>query len=173
MDATGNNRGFTVFEVLISVILLAIGMVALASLQVIGIRGNVNAEDRSMAATLLRSKLSEFSSLEYRVNPMTGEAHIAAELSDTGGFKTYDSDERVNQNGLTPTALQAKFDLDSLDKEEFRYEIVWKIEDVIDHTQAGAWKRVTVIVKWKNRSTQDLDPVSMEIGSVPLVASYM
>ena len=46
------NKGFTLLEVLITVVILAIGLLGLAGLQVNGMKNNLSAEQRGLASQL-------------------------------------------------------------------------------------------------------------------------
>ncbi len=62
---TQKNSGFTLIEVLITVIVVSIGLLGLAGLQISGLRANMSSEDRSKA-TLLANDIAE----RMRANPL-------------------------------------------------------------------------------------------------------
>ena len=59
MNLLTNKKGFTILEVLIAISLLAIGMMALATLQSSGIRGNDLGNRTTQALALAQDKLEE------------------------------------------------------------------------------------------------------------------
>ena len=59
MNLLTNKKGFTILEVLVAITLLAIGMMALATLQSSGIRGNDLGNRTTQALSLAQDKLEE------------------------------------------------------------------------------------------------------------------
>ncbi len=165
--------GFTLLEVLISVILLSIGMVAMANLQVLGLRGNVDGEDRGNAAALASAQLNEFISMQYEQNPETGELNVDGRLAATTGYTT---PRAVNKNGLSRPDLIADFGAsdEQLFHEQFRYKLSWLIEDVGVQTLPGASKRISIRVTWQDRSVQVFGEVgTVSISQFRIAAKYM
>lgn len=163
--------GFTVFEVLMAAVLLSIGLMALAAMQVLGIRGNVDGEDRSMAATLVSARLNEFMAVPYVQNSETGSPEWDPSLEATGGWI---APRMVNVLGLTRDEMELAYPSADLSQEQFRYELTWMVEDVGDQTMPGAWKRVSIRVTWTDRSVQAAGEVGrIEIDSVPLAPQYL
>jgi type IV pilus assembly protein PilV len=62
---TKNETGFTLLEVIIAISLLAVGMLAVASMQVSAITGNAHANRITEATTLAQDKLEELMALPY------------------------------------------------------------------------------------------------------------
>jgi prepilin-type N-terminal cleavage/methylation domain-containing protein len=164
-------RGFTIFEVLIAVALLSIGLMALAAMQVLGVRGNVDGEDRSVATALASAKLNEFMAMNYSQNSETGETTWDPALNSTGGW----IDARlVNNLGFTAEEMLTEYPTGDFSKEQFRYTMSWIIEDVGDQTKPGAWKRVSLRVTWKDRSVAvEGELGQIELDSVPLAPQYL
>jgi len=59
MKKMRNQRGFTLLEVLISIIILSVALLALAGLQIISIRGNAFGGTMTEAITLGRDKIED------------------------------------------------------------------------------------------------------------------
>jgi len=57
--------GFTLLEVLITLVILSVGMLALASLQVMAIKGNSFGQQMTVASTVAQNKLEELRELEF------------------------------------------------------------------------------------------------------------
>ncbi len=55
----GNQKGFTLLEVMISVVILSVALLALAGLQIISIRGNAFGGTMTEAITLARDKIED------------------------------------------------------------------------------------------------------------------
>ncbi len=172
LTANSSEGGFTIFEVLVSVVLLGIGVVALASLQIIGMRGNVAAEDRTKAMSVATAKLSEISSYTFFQNMNTGEVVADARLTAAGRIC-----QEVNQSCLTREEIRTRAGLAegaALDDEQFRYTLCWTITDQGDLTQPGSFKQITIDVSWSDRASKGGDDVvSISLTGLPLTAKYM
>ena len=57
--------GFTLLEVLITLVILSVGMLALASLQVMAIRGNSFGQQMTVASTVAQNKLEELREVDF------------------------------------------------------------------------------------------------------------
>ncbi|MGA1869550.1 MAG: type IV pilus modification PilV family protein [bacterium] len=58
-----NNKGFTIIEVLLALVLLSVGLLGIAGLQITIMRGNASAKRITEAITLAQKKLEVLSSL--------------------------------------------------------------------------------------------------------------
>ena len=58
INTGGNQKGFTLVEILITIIVLSIGLLGLAGLQISGLRANMSSEARSKA-TVLANDIAE------------------------------------------------------------------------------------------------------------------
>jgi len=169
MICTRKNSGFTVVEVMISAALLALGLMALASLQVLGVRGNAGGDDRSGAAALLSGKLNEFMSLQYTQDPQTGEVTVDPRLLATD----WTAPIKVNQSGLSESDIQTQFSQTTPDHEQFRYDLKWRIEDVGDQTRHGAQKLISLEVEWTDRLVQAAGAKErLSFSRIPLTPRY-
>jgi type IV pilus assembly protein PilV len=77
------NTGFTLVEILITVIVLSIGLLGLAGLQISGLRANMSSEARSKA-TLLANDIIE----RMRANPLGVQNPVAAADNQYAGINT-------------------------------------------------------------------------------------
>ncbi len=59
MHGFKDSRGFTLLEVMITVVILAIGLLGLASLQVMAIKGNSFGQQMTVASTLAQNQLEQ------------------------------------------------------------------------------------------------------------------
>jgi type IV pilus assembly protein PilV len=64
MDLTGN-KGFTLIEILISLLVLSIGLLSVAAMQLSAIEGNSNASHITEATALIQKKLDGYKALDY------------------------------------------------------------------------------------------------------------
>ncbi len=73
------NSGFTLIEILITIIVVSIGLLGLAGLQISGLRANMGSEERSKA-TFLASDIAE----RIRANPLGNYTNINMTENDCG-----------------------------------------------------------------------------------------
>ncbi len=83
MKRSGEN-GFTLLEVIISMTLLAIGMLALGALQAASVRGNGYAMNNSEGTVLIEQKIEDYKNTPY-ANLPTGNATIVENNLGQGG----------------------------------------------------------------------------------------
>jgi type IV pilus assembly protein PilV len=60
-----NNKGFTLIELMIAIVIFSIGLLAMAQLQMFSIRYNSEAQRMSEATTLAQGKMEDLMSLDY------------------------------------------------------------------------------------------------------------
>lgn len=85
--AQGNDRGFTLLELLIAITILSIGLLGMASLTVAIIKGNQLSNNLTTATTLAQDKMEDIRRQGY-----TGAAD---EMEDYGNISGYPSYKRV------------------------------------------------------------------------------
>ena len=61
----GQNKGFTLMEVLIAIVVLSVALLALAGLQIVSIRGNSFGNHMTEALTLAKDKMEERKNAEW------------------------------------------------------------------------------------------------------------
>lgn len=61
----GQNKGFTLVEVLIAIVVLSVALLALAGLQIVSIRGNSFGNHMTEAITLAKDKMEEMKNTEW------------------------------------------------------------------------------------------------------------
>ena len=95
-----NQRGFSLLEVLIGLVVLAFGLLAMAGMQITSIQGNRFGNDLTQATILGQNKLEELKNLPYTKlksqspqsaqqirNPLSGiEYTVLCEVIDTGNW---------------------------------------------------------------------------------------
>jgi type IV pilus assembly protein PilV len=78
-----DSKGFTLLELMIALVILAIGLLGLASLQVMAIKGNSYGQEMTVASTLAENQLEQ--------------------LRQTTGTLVNGTDTVTDQNGITYT----------------------------------------------------------------------
>ena len=94
-----NSAGFTLIEVLISIVVLAVGLLGLAGLQSTSLRNNLSAYNRSQA-TLLAYDLAD----RMRAN-IAGKATYTSILPDAATAKTNCLPTNMPASGCSPTEM--------------------------------------------------------------------
>jgi prepilin-type N-terminal cleavage/methylation domain-containing protein len=64
-----SNKGFTLLEVLVTIAILAFGILALTKLQVLAVRGTSFNKDAVVATTLAQKVIEDFKVVKYGVDP--------------------------------------------------------------------------------------------------------
>lgn len=65
MHRVREKKGFTLLEVMITLVILSVGMLGLASMQIMAIKGNSFGQRLSIASTLAQNKLEELRQVEF------------------------------------------------------------------------------------------------------------
>jgi type IV pilus assembly protein PilV len=101
MKRIKDTRGFTLLEVMITLVILAIGLLGLAGLQIMAIKGNSFGQQMTVASTLAQNQLEA--------------------LRESAGSLSNGNDTVTDQNGITYTrswvvaANQPQADMDTVD----------------------------------------------------------
>lgn len=96
-----NEKGFTLLEILIAILILSIGLLGMASLTVGIINGNRFSKDMATATTLAQEKMEEVRRLGYLGMPATNTTTTEGYNSITG-YPDYKRETRTDVN--TPAA---------------------------------------------------------------------
>ena len=138
-NQTRNQYGFTLIEVMIAMVVFAVGLLGVATMQINAIGGNSFASGLTEAATIGQDKMEELMALDYD-DPL---------LDDTDGDGTGQDanndgvDDGGNDFGLNDTANPdgTQLYLQAINS----HTIFWNI--AIDEPETGS-KRVRVITTW-------------------------
>ncbi len=78
-----NQKGFSLLEVLIGLVILAIGLLAVAGMQITSIRGNHFGGNLTQATVLAQNKLEELKHLPY-YDPKLSSGQPSQQITDSG-----------------------------------------------------------------------------------------
>lgn len=112
MNLLTNKKGFTILEVFIAITLLAIGMMALATLQSSGIRGNDLGNRTTQALTLAQDKLEELINADA-----IGQAIAAGNDNNI--------DETGNAGGIFSRSWAIQNDVPAPDEQTLDITVTW------------------------------------------------
>lgn len=101
---TSGEKGFTLIEVMVAIIILSVGLLGMASLTTGIIRGNKLSNDQSIATTLAQDKMEDVKDLGYKGMPSTDTTTTQGYNSITG-FGAY---KRVTQTVVDSPAAGMK-----------------------------------------------------------------
>ena len=92
--------GFTLIEVMIALTILAVGLLALATLQIVSIRGNAFSTEMTYATMLAQSRLEQLRNTPYDSIPPTGGTPLTDPLPATATSKgiPYTIERTVDNN---------------------------------------------------------------------------
>ena len=126
-----NQHGFTIIEVMIAVTVFAIGILAVAAMQIGAVNGNTAAGTLTDATMIAQNRMEQLMSLNY----------TNVSLNDTDGDGTA---------GLNDTAVPAGSDGSSqyTGSTSVRYNIFWNIAVNSPVTNS---KQIRVIVQWRQK----------------------
>ena len=132
-----NQKGFSFVEILIAISIFAIGLMALAELQITAIHGNAFSGRTTDAITLAQDRMEQLMALTY--SSLTTDARLV----DTDG----DGDAGLDH------ATVATADGNLLDQPQgnYNYDIFWNVSDgsVTNNT-----KTLSVILRWTESGRQ-------------------
>jgi len=92
-----DNRGFTLLEILVTLVICALGALALANLQIVSMRGSGFNRDATFATTLAQRKMEELKSSSYS----TVIANATGVQEQNAGT-TYTTTWTVSESGTAP-----------------------------------------------------------------------
>jgi len=77
-----NRKGFTLIEVLLGLIILAIGLLAIAGMQITSIKGNFFSSSVTQATIFAQGKLEDLKNLSYDHTDLSSGEHDEGTISD-------------------------------------------------------------------------------------------
>ena len=99
-----NEKGFTLLEVLIAILILSVGLLGMASLTVAIIHGNKFSNDMTTATTLAQDKMEDIRRLGYSGTPAT----TTTETENYNSITDYDAYKRVTVTTVDSPAVGMK-----------------------------------------------------------------
>jgi len=123
-------HGFTLIEVMISATILAVGLLALAGMQVSAIKGGKQGRHTTAAAAAARSQLEQFDRMPW------------GSLTATGGWVAPVAVNNPGNNVQSGAGVAV----------EEPYNLQWRITDVV----VGATKNIDVQVTWTDNTNGQL-----------------
>jgi type IV pilus assembly protein PilV len=121
-----DNKGFSILEILIGLTVFAIGILALAKVQMISLKGNTNSRQMTEASYLAQSRMETLARLPFATLVDDG----AGTLNSTAG----------NADGSEQLSVAGK-----------AYEVSWNFDD---DNPAADMKMIRVLVDWQEGGSQ-------------------
>jgi type IV pilus assembly protein PilV len=78
-----NKKGFTLIEVLVGLVILAIGLLAIAGMQITSVKGNFFSSNLTQASVLAQDRLELLRSLAWGHADLTGGTHNEGTIPNT------------------------------------------------------------------------------------------
>jgi prepilin-type N-terminal cleavage/methylation domain-containing protein len=136
------HKGFTLLEILVAVIILAVGVLTVSQMTILGIRTNKVIQDRARAREVLAKGMEVIKMLPM-TDPLLTANKDSLTLDDTTG--AYKSD---TSNVVGRTVSQVGYDV--------YYDIYWNVAD--DFPSTGV-KTIRMFIKRQDKRIMDADYV--------------
>ena len=149
MKILKNQNGFSLIEVLVAVTIFAVGLLALAKLQIVSIRGNSSARGVTEASVVAQSKFEELKLL-----PVSDPALADTDDTGTTGFGVA---------GLSDTGANADHSEKVTVISGRTYSLDWNVAENADETRL-----IRMIVGWREAQGQKTFQVDMLYGDFGL-----
>lgn len=88
--AISQRNGFSLIEVLIALVLLAVGMLAMGGMQIVSIKGNAFSQKMTQATVLTQNKLEELRKLPFEDSSLSIGRHDEGVVSSSKFSRSYD-----------------------------------------------------------------------------------
>lgn len=140
-------HGFTLVEVLISLLIFAFGILAVINMQLISTSYNVKSRGMTEGIIIAQNKIEELSSLPYTNADLTDRT-TGANVGGIGslGLNDFPTNDVVANNA------------DHTDATDPKYTIYWNVQDDAPFTDT---KLIRVIVRWQDKGVFYNFPIDM------------
>ncbi len=143
----GKARGFTLLEVLITLIIMSIGLLGLAALQISSLRNNHSAEHRGQATELARSMSDRMRANAFYVRALNGGLY--------GTLDEKTATETTSCSALNPCASDILAENDLFEWNRFIEAVLPGGDASIARTGDGSTAVYTISVRWLDVSGGD------------------
>ena len=124
-----NNKGFTLIEVMIAIVVLSMGILAIAIMQITAIKDNSTAFSRSFANDISRTFLEELKRLPFDDANLTAGPDLNAGMAVGGGDPTPGNADHFNPSTLLTIAnMYQVVGTDIIDNTGTRFQIFWNVD---------------------------------------------
>lgn len=87
---TKEAKGFSLLEVLVALVFLAVGLLALAGLHVASLRGNTFSQHLTRATLMAQDRLEFLKNLPLNSDPLSGGPHVEQQFTPPGSGMSFD-----------------------------------------------------------------------------------
>jgi type IV pilus modification protein PilV len=133
-DHETGQRGFTLIEVLVAIVILTFGLLAVGSMQISAIRGNFMGGNTSIALSLASEKMEQLLNADYNsTDPNTDlRDSVTGNNTNLSSITSVDHQETLSEEGVVGANAF--------------YRRIWNISD----QASPITKNMMVIVSWEN-----------------------
>lgn len=139
MKSRNNDRGFTLVEVVVAMLVFTVGIVALAQLMAVTMRMQAHGRNQTSAVRLAQDKLDQLMSLNFTTSPavqITGSDSLSADVENY-----FDNDvDGYTRRWLVVAGPDGNADL--------RQITIRVVPDVQDRRTSAPYELVSIIRRW-------------------------
>lgn len=143
-EGKGNEVGFSLLEVLVGISILAVGLLAVARMQITAIQGIDQSEEATVALNLAQEQLEQIINEDYNIadladnNNANNNNLAGARITDAGTASANEWDG-LPTGGPTTVSTTTSGD----------YQIFWNVAD--NPSGTTQYKEVVVIIQWTRK----------------------
>ena len=140
----GNNKesGFTLLEVLVAISILAVGMLAVAKMQVTAIQGIDKSDEGAIALNLAQREMERIINMDYTDSRLSDTPANNGDLYSTAST---DYQDCVDSTGTTVAPGGNCLDEPAL------YNLIYNLKNNATGVPPTPYKEVVLIVQWKRK----------------------
>jgi type IV pilus assembly protein PilV len=142
----GNKKesGFTLLEVLVAISILAVGMLAVAQMQVTAIQGIDKSDEGAIALNLAQREMERIINMDYTDSRLSDTPANNGDLYSTAST---DYQDCVDSTGTTVVPGGNCLDDSAL------YNLIYNLKNNATGVPPTPYKEVVLIVQWKRKGT--------------------